>query len=46
MSEQELSEIRFFGDLVANPQTILYRASEEEQRQAARLLKARAGRSK
>jgi hypothetical protein len=41
MTDGELQEIRFFGNLSTNPQTILYRATPDEQLRAASILEVR-----
>ena len=43
MSDGELQEIRFFGNLCKSPHTITYRATEAEQRRAAEILQERGG---
>lgn len=41
MSDDQLEEIRFFGTLLADPETIVYQATREEQERAAELLRTR-----
>lgn len=41
MTDWELEEIRFFGNLTSDPETIVFQATLDQQRQAARILAER-----
>ncbi|MBA3342653.1 MAG: hypothetical protein H0T48_12575 [Gemmatimonadaceae bacterium] len=41
MSDEDLQDIRFFGNLVGRDGTIVYAATREEQRRAAGILEER-----
>ena len=43
MSTEDLNQLYFFGDIHTDPFTVTYKATPEEQKRAAEILKQREG---